>query len=186
MDLELHFPLPKKKLPLGEMLAGSRRWLQLSEPQHQNGRVCFHPGLFAFQSPLIAFKCFIAQTPNTEERSESSAAKMLWCAWEAGQQTPPPSTSSTLMLAKGLWPAAGRHATAGDPGYLLCTIRQGRTSSTSLLRQPFAKKEVQLPSTCATSSVLFTHLLSRFTTPFHSAPAANNSSQAAVQQGARL
>lgn len=88
MDLELHFPLPKKKLPLGEMLAGSRRWLQLSEPQHQNGRVCFHPGLFAFQSPLIAFKCFIARTPNAEEHSESSAAKMLWCAWE---QPPPPA-----------------------------------------------------------------------------------------------
>lgn len=27
---ELRFPSPKKKLPLGEMLAGSRRWLQLA------------------------------------------------------------------------------------------------------------------------------------------------------------
>lgn len=150
------------------MLAGSRRWLRLTNLNIRMVVFVFTRACFAFQSPLIAFKCFIAQTPNAEESSEFSVAKMLWCAWEAGQQIPP-----LFVLAKGLQPAAGRHAGAGDPGYRPAR-KDRRRFPAPRLRQPFAKKEPQLPSTCAANSLLFPPSLSRFITPFCSALAANN------------
>lgn len=120
---ELRFPLPKKKLPLGEMLAGGRRWLRLANLNIRMAVFVFTRGLFAFQSPPIAFPCFIAQTPNAKESSESSAAKM-----RLGRQGSKPPTPTPPPRA-GKRAAAGRHAGAADPGYHLRTIRQGRSGS---------------------------------------------------------